>query len=110
MSAIRARRRPLASDRANHLTLAGRPQGGRALTPPQLAERWAVSPEKVIALIRRGELRAFDVALRPSRRARWRIARADVEAFERRREAMPTPKAPRRRPGPRGDPSYVEYY
>src|SRR5947209_4444585 len=99
MVAQRARRRPAAPDRANNPD-PGPParHAGRAmLTPPQLAERWGVSPEKVVAFIRRGELRAVNVALRLGGRPRWRIDPADVERFEAARAAVPTPRSPRRR-------------
>jgi hypothetical protein len=35
------------------------------LTPPELARRWRVKPERVIVWIKSGELRAFDVSSRP---------------------------------------------
>ena len=45
------------------------------VTPPRLAKRLAVSPEKVLGWIRRGELRAVDVADKQGGRPRWRIRR-----------------------------------
>jgi hypothetical protein len=67
------------------------------MTPPQLAERWAVSPDKVIAWLRSGQLRGFSAATNPTGRPRWRIAVADVLAFEQSRAAQPKTAAPRRR-------------
>lgn len=69
------------------------------LTPPALAAEWGVAPEKIIGLIERGELVAFNAALRAAgKRKRWRIRRAEVEAFEARRAAKPQPaRSPRRR-------------
>jgi excisionase family DNA binding protein len=57
------------------------------LTPPELARRWGVSSDKVRAWIESGELRAINLATRPSGRPRYRIDLADVLAFEQRREA-----------------------
>jgi hypothetical protein len=56
-----------------------------ALTPPQLAAFWRVSRDKVLTLIKRGELPAFNIALNPSGRPRFRIHVKDVLAFEQRR-------------------------
>ena len=69
------------------------------LTPPELARRWHVSTEKILALIVRGELPgAFNAVLdiATARRPRWRIPLATVEQFEQRRAAVP--KAPERGP------------
>jgi hypothetical protein len=66
-------------------------------TPPDLAKRWRVKPEKVIGFIRRGELRAFDVSTIPGvGRPRFRISIDAVIEFENRRGVQPAP-APRRR-------------
>jgi excisionase family DNA binding protein len=64
----------------------------RKLTPPQLARLWGISPDKVLAFIHAGELRAVNLATRRSGRPRYRIDQADVAEFERRREATPQPK------------------
>lgn len=62
------------------------------LTPPQLAKKFAVGVEKVLAWIRNGELRAVNVAQTTGGRPRWRISPAALEAFIRRREsAVPLP-------------------
>lgn len=68
------------------------------LTPPELAKRWRVSPDKILSMIGRGDLAAFNVASNPAGRPRWRIRMADVEAFETGRAAAPRePKRRRRR-------------
>jgi hypothetical protein len=61
------------------------------MTPPQLARRWNVSADKILAFIRSGQLRAFNVATRLGGRPRWRISLGDVQAFEEARAAAPTP-------------------
>ena len=78
------------------------------LTPPRVAERLKVSPEKVITWIRSGELAAADVSLRPGTgRPRFRVDPQELDAFLRRRSVVPTPKTKRRR---RRDPSVTEYF
>jgi len=77
-------------------------------TPPQLARRYGVSPDKVVAWIRSGQLRAVNVASTLSGRPRWRIAEADIVAFELRRSATPAPKTTRRRR--RTSPGITEYF
>ena len=68
------------------------------LTPPELARRWRVKPERVIVWIKSGELRAFDVSSRPGEgRPRYRIPIDAVHEFERRRAAVPIKSSPRRR-------------
>ena len=69
------------------------------LTPPQLGKMWGVSPDKILAFIRSGELRAIDVSSnRGSPRPRYLIDRADIEAFETARTVVPpAPRARRRR-------------
>jgi hypothetical protein len=66
------------------------------LTPPQVAERDQVSPDKVLGWFRAGELRAVNVATRTTGRPRYRIDVADLLAFEQRRAAVQTP-VPRHR-------------
>ena len=71
--------------------------GRRKFTPPQVAEMWGVSPEKVITWIRNGELRAINAATRPDSRPRYLIDVEDLAAFEQKR-CVPAPiEAPRRR-------------
>jgi helix-turn-helix protein len=67
------------------------------LTPPQIAERYGISSEKVIVWIKAGELRAFNAAMSATGRPRWLIDEADLTAFEQRRSAQPSKPAARRR-------------
>lgn len=78
------------------------------ITPPTLARRWGISPDKVLGFIRAGELRAIDVSTHAGTgRPRFRIDEADILIFENRRSATPTPKPVRRR---RKDPAVIEYF
>ena len=71
--------------------------------PPELASRWGISPEKVIAWIRNGELRAIDASSRRGQgRPRFLIDEADIAAFERSREVVPVVKSTRRKRRPPG--------
>jgi hypothetical protein len=64
------------------------------LSVPQLAEKWGISPNKVLAWIRAGELRAVNIAMnRSGDRPRYVIDVADIEAFEQSREARPARRA-----------------
>jgi hypothetical protein len=69
------------------------------VTPPELAKIWKVAPEKIIKLIRDGDLAAVNLAARGSRRPRFRISQAAIEAFERGRAAIPqlAPAIPKQR-------------
>ncbi|HLJ92467.1 MAG TPA: helix-turn-helix domain-containing protein [Gemmataceae bacterium] len=67
------------------------------LTPPELARRWGVSPDKVLAWIHSGELRATNAARSAAGRPRWLIDVADIVVFERRRMASPSVRVTRRR-------------
>ena len=68
------------------------------ISPLTLAKRWNVSPTKILQWIRAGELLAFNLTQRPSGRARYKIAEADVDLFlERRRVQPPATKSRRRR-------------
>lgn len=79
-----------------------------ALTPPEVAKRYRVSPDKVRAWILAGQLRAVDVSARPGvGRPRWRIHPADLIAFETSRTAAPPVKPTRRR---RKAADVIEYF
>lgn len=68
------------------------------LTPPEVARRLGVNPDKVRAWIAAGELRAVNVAQRHGlSRPRWRVDETDLEAFKSRRLAEPA-KRPTRSP------------
>ena len=61
-------------------------------TPPQLAADLQVAPEKVIGLIRSGEIEAVNIANKGSGRPRYRISPDARAAFlNRRRVVPPTP-------------------
>jgi hypothetical protein len=62
-------------------------------TPSQLAAMWGVGKTKILALIRSGELRAINLATKRSGRPRYAIDLADIEAFERARQVVPSPPA-----------------
>ena len=74
----------------------------RKLTPPQVARRYGISTDKVLAWIHSGELRAINVAAKMGGRPRYRIDVADLLVFEQKRAAVPTTpsKGPRRRKPP----------
>ena len=65
-------------------------------TPPEIAREWGISPAKVIAWIRAGELRAINAAARPTGRPRYLIDVADLAEFAARRSTV-SPPAPRPR-------------
>ena len=67
------------------------------LSPPQIARRWGVSPQKILAWIGSGELRAINAATRLGGRPRFLIDVADLAVFEQRRAVVATPAAVRRR-------------
>jgi len=72
------------------------------LVPRAVAKRWSVCVDKVLRFIQTGELRAFNVASRESRRPRYRISVEEVRRFEEQTRAAAPPRAakgesPRRR-------------
>ena len=67
------------------------------MTPPELARERGVSPTKILALIRAGEIAAVNMATNPGGRPRWRIPPEALEAFDSRRMAQPPVKRHRRR-------------
>lgn len=70
----------------------------RFCTPPELAERWGVSPAKILAFIRCGELEAVNLAMRPGGRPRWGVSGEAVAAFERRRSSAANKSLRQHRP------------
>lgn len=80
----------------------------QTLTPPELARRWRVKPERIIAWIRSGELRAFDVSSNPGvGRPRYRISLDATIEFENRRSGA-TVKPRRRKRQHRDD--VIDYF
>ena len=67
------------------------------ITPPQLAKRWGVHPDKVLQLIKRGELKAMNLAIDPNGKPRFKIYLSDVEGFEATRMVNPPIEKKRRR-------------
>jgi len=68
------------------------------MSPPELAERLGVNPEKIIGFIRDGLLVAVNVAANTRGRPRWRISEEAVDAFLLARQSKPPQKsAPRAR-------------
>lgn len=55
------------------------------LNPAQVAEMWGVSHDKVLEFIRTGELEAFNVASKKSRRPQFKIPLAALKAFQEQR-------------------------
>ena len=79
------------------------------MTPPQLAEMWGVSADKIVSFIRSGELRAIDISTNLGGRPRFLIDKRDIEAFELSRTVIPPPPRQRRRRR-RRDPAIREYF
>ena len=77
------------------------------LSPPEVARRYGVDPAKVLGWIRRGELRALNVATHTGGRPRYRISPADLAVFEAARAAGPAPKVTRRR---RKDAGVIQFF
>lgn len=69
----------------------------RMLTVAEVAQRYRVKIENVLAWIKAGELVACDVAAGRRLRPRWRIDPEQLADFEKRRRAKPAPKVERRR-------------
>jgi hypothetical protein len=82
----------------------------RKKTPPELAQEWGISADKVLAWINSGELRAIDAATKPGGRPRYLIDEDDIAAFEARRALVPTPKpSGRRRTGKKSE-NVIDFY
>jgi hypothetical protein len=81
----------------------------RYFSPPQIAEQYAIDPHKVVGWIRRGELKAIDVATHTGGRPRYRVSSESLAEFEAKRSANPQPKISRIRRR-RTDPTIHEYF
>lgn len=87
---------------ADHQPAARGPKRAGHFVPRELATRWGVCVDKVLNFIRSGELQAFNVASKTSKRPRYRISISEVERFEQETRAAASPvqtrpEAPRRR-------------
>lgn len=66
-------------------------------TPPQIAKLLGVEDAKVVGWIKRGELRAVNVADKNGKRPRWRISSEAFEDFKNGRASQPVAKPARRK-------------
>jgi hypothetical protein len=73
-----------------------------------LQERYGVGEHTILAYLRAGVLKAIDVSRPGSRRPKWRITQAALDAFEALR--TPTPPLPRTRRTRRTDSGVIEFY
>jgi hypothetical protein len=75
-------------------------RAGRGYTPQEVAVRYRISPDRVRAMIARGELGALNLATVRCGRPRYVVLEEHLTAFERQRSAAPPPKPARRRRQP----------
>ena len=107
------RRRRLADRRRRKFLRGSAKQGAdpnRYSQPQDLAQRYGVSINKVLAWIADGSLVAIDVSRRRGQRPRWRISPDAVAAFEAARSSSasaPPTQPPRRR---RRDARVIEFF
>ena len=78
-------------------------------TPPEQAREWRCSVERVISLIKSGELKAFTLSPPTCTRPRWRIPLEAAEEFERTHGVQQPPKSARKRRSAKKDQAFVEY-
>lgn len=79
-----------------------RPQLAVYLAPSDIARSRGVNVSKVLGFIHSGELKAVNMATQTGKLPRWRIAPADLEAFDAARAAVPqapVTRRPRRKSG-----------
>jgi len=89
-----------------------RPAAGY-LTPREVARRWRIHVDKILVFIRAGELRAFNVASKASRRPRYLVPEEAVREFEAARAACPggsASAAPAKRRARKPAPAAVRRY
>ena len=78
------------------------------LTPPMLAKRLGISPDKVRDWIKSGQLAATDVSKKPGGRPRYRISEEAIREFKKKRQPekpLPTPRRRRKK-----DPGVTEFF
>lgn len=80
------------------------------ITPPELARRWGIKPDKVLAWIRMGDLAAINAATHPGGRPRYLIGLDDVAAFESLRSVSPQPRKDQHRCKRKNANSYVKEF
>ena len=80
-------------------------------TAMEAAALLRVRQSKILAWLRSGELRGFDLSEKPGRgHARWKIARADLDAFLEGRQPKPlSPAPPRRRRKTERPAGWIQY-
>ena len=82
--------------------------------PAQVAEMWGISRDKVLGFIKSGELRAFNVASKNSRRPQFKIPSAALREFEEQRSgrapARSVPRPSGRRPSRKSSASPTREY
>lgn len=78
------------------------------LTPPQVAKQLGVSPDKILAWIRKGELRATNAATSQGGRPRYKISEENLTKFQEMRQNVKPPAKPSRRR--KKDPNVTEYF
>jgi len=79
-------------------TKRGLSAGGRTkFCPSEIAQMWGVGRERILVLIRRGDLPATNVALNPAGRPRFLVSVEDIREFDLRRRVITPPPVHRRR-------------
>jgi excisionase family DNA binding protein len=79
------------------------------LTVQAAAQSLGVSESQVLALIRRGDLRAVNIGI-GRQRARWRITIEDLDRFAAERTARPPAETSRRRRAQKQTADFVNYF
>jgi hypothetical protein len=80
----------------------------RALTPREIAQRWACKTDTVLALIHTGQLRGFNIGKPGALKGRYRVALDSLVEFENLRGAGP--KTRTARPKRQTSDDYVSYF
>jgi hypothetical protein len=68
-----------------------------AMTPPAVARKLGVKPQKVLTFIATGELKAINLAERRGGRPRWKVLPEALEQFLQSRSSSPPAPEPVRR-------------
>jgi predicted site-specific integrase-resolvase len=79
------------------------------LSPPQYAKRLGIDPVKILGWIKKGELRAINIASNLTGRPRYRIPIDAILEFEALRSARPAVKVVRRKKK-KQDSDFVTYF